>query len=759
MYFRLVAIAALILLAAGCGRSRDELLREGRQLQGEGNLRGAIVLYKNALEKNPGDVEARFLLADCYLAAARFDLSEKEFRKTALQDPSRAEVHLRLAELYIRTRRPDPARAELDAYSRMRGDDPRGSDLLGQALLLKRDVVGAERAFRRALQLDPALHSASLYLADTLMRTRRDAEARQLLSELLRRDPRNIPACHLLARLDTAAGEIDGALGWYRKIRQIDPANAEAAYLTGLLLLEKGEIAGAEKVAADMLRGAPAGPEGFQLRGLVRFVKEDYRDAVVHLTKALEGRPDLTALYFLGLSHMKLGGTEQALNQFQRFLDYRPEAVQPRVMVAAILLRQKRVDDAVRELDRVLKVDGRNAPARTLLGNAYLSRGDYELAMAEFDKALAIDPSLPEAHYRKGLFSFSRGDFEAGEKELARAVAAAPEIPESRLLLALRYLHRRNLPEAVRLLEGGLQGKGEDALIYNYLAVAHFGRNLPEKGVEALRKAKEINPDYLPSYYNLASWYLRQGDSGRALREYQGALGRRPGDPAVVLAAAETARQIATPQALDMALHLTESAGELRRGDLRVAAAHAALLEKRERWQDALAAYREIETRSGGNPGVLFAIGTLHDRLGDKEKALGYYQKILSREAEFTPALNNLACLYAERPAERSRALELARRAHQLDPENPLVLDTLGYVLVRLGKGEEAVPLLKKAALRLPESPTVHYHLALAYFERRREAEAADALRRALALGAFPEAGDARLLLAGFSGNGKGKRQ
>lgn len=758
MSFRRIAVIGLILLVSGCGRSHEDLLREGRELQGEGNLRGAIVLYKNALEQNPGDAEARFLLADCYLAADRFDLSEKEFRKTALQDPSRAEVRLRLAELYIRTRRPDAAIAELNGFRKARGDDPKALDLQGRALLLKKETAGAELAFRRALQIDPGMRSARLHLAEALARGDRDGEARRILNALLVEDPQNIAACRLLAHLETADGKIDAALDWYRKIRKLDPQNGEAAYHMGLLLLEKGDTAGAARVAAELLKANPALPEGLRLRGLVHFVKEEFEQAVADLTKTVEGRNDLTALYFLGLSHLKLGRNEQALNQFQRFLDFRPDAIQPRIMIAAILLRQKRVDDAVSELERVLEADKENAAAHTLLGNAFLSRGDFDRAMTQFDRALAIDPDLPEAHYRKGLFKFSRGDFESGEKDLARAVTVAPDLPDSRLLLALRYLQRGNHGEAVRLLERGLRGESGDALLYNYLALAHFARKDPDKGVQCLLKAKELRPDYLTSYYNLAGHYLQRGEPERALREYRAALARRPGDLKPLLAAAEAAGRVGTEQALDMALSLFRSGGEWGRTDMRLAVVHAGLLERRGRFREALAAYEKIAAGSGPHPGTLFAMGALHDRLGEREKALGYYRRILEKEPDFTPALNNLACLYAERPADRPEALELARRAYRLEPENPWILDTLGYILLRTGRGDEAEPILKKAAARLPGSPTVLYHLALAYRDRERGTEAADILRRALALGSFPEAEEARTLLAGLSGTGKGKK-
>ena len=82
-----------------------------------------------------------------------------------------------------------------------------------------------------------------------------------------------------------------------------------------------------------------------------------------------------------------------------------------------------------------------------------------------------------------------------------------------------------------------------------------------------------------------------------------------------------------------------------------------------------------------------------------------------------------------------------------LAPNNPNVMDTLGYVFLKNGKNDEALKLLKRAADLSPENPSMQYHLALAYNEQGNKAEARESLQRALKLGNFPEAKEASQLL------------
>jgi len=73
-----------------------------------------------------------------------------------------------------------------------------------------------------------------------------------------------------------------------------------------------------------------------------------------------------------------------------------------------------------------------------------------------------------------------------------------------------------------------------------------------------------------------------------------------------------------------------------------------------------------------------------------------------------------LAILLAETPASRDRALELAEASHQAVPDSALVLDTLGYVRMRRGELDIALPLLRKSAAKLPDLPEAQHHLGAA---------------------------------------------
>jgi Flp pilus assembly protein TadD len=108
--------------------------------------------------------------------------------------------------------------------------------------------------------------------------------------------------------------------------------------------------------------------------------------------------------------------------------------------------------------------------------------------------------------------------------------------------------------------------------------------------------------------------------------------------------------------------------------------------------------------------------------------------------------LNNLAWIYLETGDER--ALEMARLADQAAPKNPDIEDTLGWVLVENGAAGEGLSYLRASARARPQNATIQYHLGVAY-QRVGDSEGArGALKKALALGDFPERGDAQRRLS-----------
>lgn len=92
--------------------------------------------------------------------------------------------------------------------------------------------------------------------------------------------------------------------------------------------------------------------------------------------------------------------------------------------------------------------------------------------------------------------------------------------------------------------------------------------------------------------------------------------------------------------------------------------------------------------------------------------AIKWYEKTIALAPRMPAALNNLAWLYYEQ--KDSRALELARRAYELAPDNAAIMDTYGWLLVEGGEVQQGVRILEQATQAAPDSKEIQEHLAAA---------------------------------------------
>ena len=94
---------------------------------------------------------------------------------------------------------------------------------------------------------------------------------------------------------------------------------------------------------------------------------------------------------------------------------------------------------------------------------------------------------------------------------------------------------------------------------------------------------------------------------------------------------------------------------------------------------------------------VMGTIGDLYHQQGDSKKAYKYYRKALKIFDRNVAVLNNYAYYLCEQGGDLDKAYEMSVKACELEPSNATYLDTKGWILYRLGRYEEAKPVMLQA--------------------------------------------------------------
>ena len=160
------------------------------------------------------------------------------------------------------------------------------------------------------------------------------------------------------------------------------------------------------------------------------------------------------------------------------------------------------------------------------------------------------------------------------------------------------------------------------------------------------------------------------------------------------------------------------------------------MLRVRERFSEAVAAYdvavQRIDKIERRHWALFYARGIALERAKQWPRAEADFRRALELEPDQPDVLNYLAYSWVDQGVNFEPAREMLDRAVSLRPNSGHIVDSLGWVLYRTGKFQEAVPVLERAVELQPEDPVLLDHLGDAYWRVGRVLEASFQWRRAL---------------------------
>ena len=164
------------------------------------------------------------------------------------------------------------------------------------------------------------------------------------------------------------------------------------------------------------------------------------------------------------------------------------------------------------------------------------------------------------------------------------------------------------------------------------------------------------------------------------------------------------------------------------------------LLRGKKRFTEAVEAYDSAIKRfeAAGMPerwSLYYSRGIALERSGQWQRAEADLEHALELKPEQPLVLNYLGYSWIDRSEHLQRGLQMIQKAVELRPEDGYIVDSLGWAHYRLGDYSSAVQYLEKAIELVPEDPTINDHLGDAYWQSGRAVEARYQWKRALQFG------------------------
>jgi tetratricopeptide (TPR) repeat protein len=286
-------------------RSSDLLLQEALLRQRQGERSAALDAWKEALQRDPQNLQAVASLAESYAAQGQTAQGLETVRKYASERPNSPPMQL----------------------------------LLGEWLLRTGDRVGARAAFSSAKSADPKFGAADLQLAQLdIADGKLDAARQMLLGDISSNDPN--AARLLLGLVEHKAGNHQAAIEQYRKVLETDPNNLLVLNnLAYWLAVDSHQPDEALKFAQQAEEIAPADPNVEDTLGWVLYQKGIYQTAVVHLEEAVsKAERNPVTRYHLAMAYLKTGDLEHGQHALDAALRMAPKL--PEANMANAVLRE-----------------------------------------------------------------------------------------------------------------------------------------------------------------------------------------------------------------------------------------------------------------------------------------------------------------------------------------------------------------------------------------------------------------------------------
>jgi len=347
----------------------------------------------------------------------------------------------------------------------------------------------------------------------------------------------------------------------------------------------------------------------------------------------------------------------------------------------------------------------RTPEAHYAIGVAALVAGDVELAGKEADNALAVNPA-----WEQGAILKAQALRKSAPHDLIpfyqQFVAAHPASQEVRMQLGRELAAERKLAEARdEFREAEKLAKSDPQAAY---AIGLLSLQLEDylEAQVAFSRALKLG------YREPTSIYLGLGQAAEGLKRYEEAIGWyqkvEAGD--WVRAQLKIATLIARQQGLAAGReYLQRIEPRSEEDSIQMIQVEAQLLRDAKAWNETYEMLSKAVAKYPDSFELLYDRAMAAERIDRLDVLESDLRKVIKMKPDYAHAYNALGYTLADKTKRLGEAKELIEKAYKLQPDDPFILDSLGWVYFRMGNTNEAIKHLQTAYSQRPD-PEIAAH-------------------------------------------------
>jgi tetratricopeptide (TPR) repeat protein len=559
----------------------------------------------------------------------------------------------------------------------------------------------AEPYYRQVIEKDKSSYAAYMSLYRLLMIQGRNADGEQLLKLAVQNNPKSAEYLERLAYHYGATGRREDMLNVLRQIESHANDWAAVYQVVGDFYLRTGD---AESALREFREGIVKEPKR----------KAAYQHSIIEVL-------------------MRQGKRAEAAEVNNQILKENPKDPDAKSLEATFLLDQGNILKATTELQAVVTSTPDNAVARYQLGRALMAGGKREEARQQFETAIKLRPDMVTPRLGLAELQVQHGEFQLALTSVQDILKLDPGNVNARLIESEGLLGEKKFGESDTLLAGMLKSNPSSPEVYYQAGVSAMTQGRLKEAEAAFMRAYELNPANPRGMLGVVEAEIQQGKPEAAMQFLETESKKAPNRLDIPVLLGTTAEREGKYQDaigyFNRVLSGLDKNAKVRADIFLQIAETYRLAGDRNSAIANLQKAREILPE---NETVLATLALTLDQAGRRPEARQVYEACLKVRPDDATVLNNLAYLMAESNADLDVALNYAQRAKGLNPNQPEISDTYGWILLKKSMADQAIPVFKDLTVKVPATSTYHYHLAMAYQQKGDVRKATDELREAM---------------------------
>lgn len=561
-------------------------------------------------------------------------------------------------------------------------------------------------AYKKAMSEDPGSRFLQDHLANLYFQTGNISQAIEAAQAQVKKNPKDIEGHKLLARIyldslsnnqqdaKTAQQMLNLAIGEYETLVKLEPNNAPNHLMLGRLYAANQEQIKAEDQFKAAQKIDPYSES--TVLNLARYYSDAGQPdkAIAILSAVPESDQTPRMEYALGLTYAQQKQIKKAIAALDRALQLAPGNIDIEKALAKNLFADNQYNKALEYYQDLATADSSDATAFLRISDIERHDGKFQQSYDSLMKAKAINPKSIEIIYDAGLLNDALGHMDKAEANFKQLVQISDR-PAS---------------------DFNKDEKSDRFLFLDRLAHVYREENKVDDAIAVYEKMMSLGGKYAEqAFQSEVDTYGSVHEYDKALNTAQRAVKSLPNSRAMKMMLAGTMADTGeTGKAVAMDKSLLTGTPK----DREVYMALAQMQTRLGHWRDASKALNKAEklsTTTNEKVLVSFLRGALLERENHMAAAEAEFRKVLQLEPDNSIALNYLGYMLANRGKDLPQALSMIKKAVKLEPMNYAYLDSLGWVYFKMGNYAEAEKNLRQACDRDSTDPTVHDHLGQLY--------------------------------------------